>query len=329
MRISGLKTRLSADSTQLYFTARATSTVPAGSTAAVTIKYEYTPEKPEETDLPDSEFEPRIVSSVKPLQGVTIDRNNLEGYINVKDITETLIEDYIFSASFSTVQIKLDVESLIDKPDNPDVKLPESDDESTKTKVHRIWGNYRENYDPRQFWVSSAYLDLTNAVTVEVTIADECILPGVFVPEQISEEDFNTLIASSKADLVEKNGKVYMIQTATGLKKIGILYSNSERTYAQYLSTDQVYQFGLPTYMTSTRPIQSQDLVKVKDRVYTFDVDVIEMDSRHFFNEIYTILSELNTLDVAFDRRTLETLSKNDSPNFNVINSGTTNTSFR
>lgn len=329
MRISGLATRLSADSTRLYFRARATSAVPAGATAAVTVKYEYTPERPEGSDLPDSEFEPRIVSSVKQLQGITISGNTLEGFVNIQDISETLIEEYLFSTSFSTVEVRLEV-GLTDNPvADPDVKLPESDDETTKTKVRRIWSHYEESYGPRQFWVSSAYLDLSKAVTVEAIVTERYILPGVMDPEQITEEAFNALLVSPGPDLVEKNGKVYMIKTPTGLMKIGILYSNPLRTYAQYLATSQVYQFSLPSGMTSTRPIQSQDLVKVKDKVFTFDVDVIEMDSVHFSSEIYTILAEFNTLDVAFDRRTFEDLDLDVTPNFNVINSGTTNTSLR
>lgn len=340
MRIASLRTRLSPDSTQLYFSAIATAAVPADATAAVLLEYTYHPPQTPEGQTPPKKTDEekayekandgKILTIEKPLQGISIEGNRLEGFVNVAEISATLIENYLFKASFSTVAVKLEPAGLVDNPvQAPDVKLPESDDEPTNTKVHRIWNHYEENYGSRQFWVSSAYLDLDNAVTIEAAVTDKYIFPGVMAPQQIKENDFNALLVSSSADLVEKNGKVYMIETPTGLKRIGILFSNQKRTYAQYLSSSQVYQFSVPGAMAFTRPIQSQDLVKVKDKTFTFDVDVIEMDSANFYTDIYTILSEFNTLDVNFDRRTFDDLDLRENPNFNVINSGTTNTSLR
>jgi hypothetical protein len=327
MRISGVTTRLSADNQLLYFKVLATASIPADATAQVTVNYEYTPEKPEGSELPDSEFETRLVSSIKPLQGVTVKAKSLEGFINVSDITEKLFESYFLDTSFSDISIKLE-EAVIPKPpiNNPDREIKEPDDIPTVTNVRRVWMNH--SYQGRnEFWITSAYLDLANAVTVDIDIPQKFAFPGIYNPQQITQEAFDALLVAPKADLVEQNGKIFAVKSTTGLKRIAILFTNSLRTYAQYFTYAEVYQLTLPSDIVFSKSIVSQDIVKVKDSTVTLDTGDLDLTSQHFAVEINDAMGQYRNIDVAFDRRTLS--FRSDDPSFSLQNSGTTETYFQ
>jgi hypothetical protein len=325
LRISSVKTRLTEDSGRLYFRIRATSAVPAGATAAVTINYEHTPEKPEDTELPDSEFEPRWVSEERPLREIIIDGQHLEGFVDVSEIYESLIEDYEFTATFGAVSIKLEEAVLAEaQVELPVREIEQIDDPPTATTVQRVWANHKEWFYTRQFWVSNAFLDLSNAVNIEVYTEDRFGFPGVFAPQQIDEEGFNALLSQDPDEQLENNGKIYSIKLKAGGRKIGILFANPFRIYAEYFDLDTVYQLSVSYRSTYTRQIATPKIIKTANKEIQITIKPIEIPSTNFQYEISEALAGYSSKTVLFDQRTLPTLGTESS--FSINQFGYTNT---
>lgn len=346
MKIASIKTDLSPDQKIIWFTARATSSIPADATASVMIFYKY--ETPTAPELPPGTEEPKkptrteaeieadkqlrleeqakqgqIFVAERPLESITIEGNNIQGFVDLETISGTMIERFYFKASFSEVTVEIDSNYVLANDQKEELELPDSDDTATITKVRRLWYNY--NTSRVEFWASSAYLDLSKAVSVDANIPQQFGFPGIYAPKQISEDDFNALLVSPKADLVKKNGEVYSVKTPTGLKRVAILFSNSFRTYAEYFTYSTVYQLSLPNALVITHPIQSQDIVRVKDSVQTFTTDDLEIPSAHFNSEILAELYPYKTVEIAFDRRVM--IDRNSSSsNFSITESGSANT---
>jgi hypothetical protein len=343
MRISGVNTFLSPNADQMIFIVSATEAVPPDAVASVVCSQKNDDGIVVEITIP---------TEVSSVQGDTFTATiNITRFNEILDSTlipkeepenpksvdpnapveaprfDKVLEDFRLVTSFGTITIKLNGDEKDDPTTTDPDEIEEQPDPETKMKVMRLWQNYQYT-GRREFWISNAYLDTTKAVTVDVEISPEYGYPGIYSPTEISQDDFDALLASS--DLKEKNGHVYAVQSSTGLKQIAVLFSNVHRTYADYFSYDEVYQLSpSPPYSAApTRTIQSQDIVKIKDSIQQFEMEELYVESPNFFTEIYELLNATRHKDVAFDRRTLTT-SEIATQSFSIESLGSTNTDYQ
>ena len=312
MRITGVSTWLSPDSTRLYLTVRATAVIPAGASGTITLKYKNDKEQ--------------IVTAIRPLQGIATDAEDLTGFVDVNEIADSLLRDYQLDTTFGSITVKLE-EVTLDENGDPvkEEDIEEEADPSTKMKVMRLWQNYSDRRD--EFWITSAYIDLSKSVAIDATIPQQYGFPGIYEPIKISQQDFDALIAGG--NLKEKNGQVYSVKPATGVNRIAFLFSNAVSTWAQYVAYSSVYQLVPNSYDKGlVRPIQSQDIVKVKETSKEYTLEDVDIESTHFSTEIASIVSEFRYETVLFDRRKLTTRDTAEA-SFDMNSYGTTNTDYQ
>lgn len=346
MRISGVNTRLSTNADLMYFIVSATDTIPQPATASVVL------------DRKNSDG--IVVTITVPVAVSEVHDDTFTGSINItqfnaildstlipKDPPEEpkpvdpnapvkpvepprfdkLLEDFQLVTSFGNITVKLNGDEKDDPvEEGPDKEIEEESDPETKIKVMRLWTNY-QYMGRREYWISNAYLDTSKSVTVDVEIPADFGYPGIYSPTQISQDDFDALLAGPQ--LKEKNGHVYAVQSSTGIKRGAVLFSNAHRTYADYFDLDMVYQMTPTTSYSAapTRTIQSQDVAKVKDLIQPFEMEELIYESPNFYAELNELLNAVKYKDVAFDRRTLTTVDPSTA-SFVIGNVGSTNTDY-
>jgi hypothetical protein len=325
MRIAGVSNRLSDDGKLFYFTVEATQDIPAAATATIGLKYKYERIKMETKEEMDAQPENgTIISTTLPLQGMTIIGDRLEGYVDITDIADRLLEEYLITTSFGTVLLQRELEPPQEPGPDEKPEIEEEPDPSTEVYVVRLWSNYN-NRNKHEFWISNAYLDTSKSVTLQLEIPQEFGFPGVYTPIKIGQDEFDSMLGSP--NLKEQNGKVYLVKSATGVTRVAILFSNIHRTYAEYFDIFSVYHISPTTSYdrAPTRIITSQGFVHVNDVKQTRTMDGLTIESVHFNNELFAIAQEYRNVDITFDRYTLTTADKSQ-PSFELNKLGSTNT---
>lgn len=300
MKIIGVSTWMTPNSSSMYFQLTADETIPTSAYSYVTIIYSKNS---------------TIVSSKRLLQGTTIIGDALTGYIEVKDIHEDLLEDYEFTSNISNVTIELEDEILAQAPiDAPLNELGEFKNIAIVSKVKTFWLGFEKLSNRIKSSISSALPDFSESIKFEIEIAEQYAFPGVFEPELITTSKFQELI--SEGFKIENTGKTYAVQDENGAKKIAFVFLINNTVTVQYAEYEDVYTIVVKDPMSSSgnlvTKIKSPKFIQVENIPVKITYDAMQYESEYFQTTINAMTAPYNSSTIMLTRYLVEELSKTD-----------------